>query len=307
MPRIVLIAVFLLWTTPAALAGDWFRPAHVGTAIANPDLTPSRALGGGAPSTWNGQLVLWEGRVLRHDLSEGQDRLLLATPAGTVPVMFGRRARNLEYDRSGYRVAVKGHLQVSGGRVLGLEGRSAILLAPPRIWDYPRWLAGRRPSLVSFLSWRIGFHNPESSPAQDRAVASSLVEAAVENGLDPLLLASLVQIESAWDADAVSSSGALGLGQLMPFTAAGLGVDAADPHQNLAGAARMLAGLLQTWQHLENPRAAALAGYNAGPGRVRRLGGRVPAIPETTNYVFFIGYVHRDLARAARGHRVPSP
>jgi len=131
-------------------------------------------------------------------------------------------------------------------------------------------------------------------------MARSLEQAALANSLDPLLLAALVQIESAFDADAVSPSGAVGLGQLMPFTAEGLGVDSADPDQNLQGAARMLAGLLREWQHLENPRAAALSAYNSGPNRVRRLGGRVPALPEPTNYVFFIGYVHRNLVRAAR-------
>ncbi len=251
--------------------------------------------------------MLWEGRVFRHDLQQGRHRLVLCTEAGDVQVVFNRQARNLDYDRSGYRVAVKGHLQVRAGRVLGLEGRSVILLAPPRIWDYSNWLSGRHPDLVSFLSWRIGFHNPECSPEQSQAVAASLVQAASENSLDPLLLASLIQIESAWDADAVSSSGALGLGQLMPFTATGLGVDATDPHQNLAGAARMLAALLEGWHHLDNPRAAALASYNAGPNRVRRLGGQVPSIPETTNYVFFIGYVYRDMTRAARGYRVASP
>jgi len=305
--RLVLIVILLLLcTTPPALARDWFRPAHGGVPFANPDLTPSRALAGPVPSRWDGQLVLWEGRVMRHDLQEVLDHLLLATDAGTVSVRFRRRARNLDYDRSGFRVAVKGHLEIRGGRVAGLDGRSVILLGPPEVWDYPRWLACRQPTMASFVSWRIGFHNPESSTQQCDAVAAGLVRAAGENGLDPLLLASLVQIESAWDADAVSSSGALGLGHLMPFTATGLGVDAADPLQNLAGAARMLGGLLRAWDHLEDPRPAALAAYNAGPNRVRRTGGRVPAIPETTNYVFFIGYVHRDMARVARGHQVPA-
>ena len=305
-PAAFLLLCALLLSAPAS-AGEWFRPVHRDPSIANPDLTPGRALRGPAQPGWQGQMVLWEGRLVRHELHGGKDWLLLATEAGQVPVFFSRPARNLEYDRSGYRVAVKGHLRLKDGKVDGLDGRSVILLEPPRIWGYQNWLAGRRSDLASYLAWRLHFHNPEESASEQDKVAKALVQAARANGLDPLLLASLVQIESAWDADAVSPSGALGLGQLMPFTAEGLGVDARDPAQNLAGAARMLAGLLKGWQDLENPRAAALSGYNAGPNLVRRLEGRVPAIPETANYVYFIGYVHRDMSRAAQALGLEKP
>lgn len=296
-----LLAMLLLLPSPApATAREWFRPAHAGRHIVNADLTPARALQGPARAGWGGQLVLWEGRVQEHVLQGGKDRLVLRTSGGDVPVRFSRRALNLEYDRTGYRVAVKGYLQVSGGRVTGLEGRSVILLEPPRIWGYEEWLQGRTPDLASFLAWRIGFHNPEEDPDRVQQVARALVDEAERNGLDPLFLASLVQVESAYDVDAVSTSGALGLGQLMPFTAEGLGVDPKDPVQNVAGAARMIGGLVREWEHLANPRAAALSGYNAGPNAVRRTGGQVPSIPETTNYVYFIGYVHRDVSKAAK-------
>lgn len=301
----ILALLLLLLPSPApALAREWFRPAHAGRHIVNADLTPERALRGAAKAGWGGQLVLWEGRVQEHVLQGGQDRLVLRTSGVDVPVRFSRRALNLEYDRTGYRVAVKGYLQVSGGRVTGLEGRSVILLEPPRIWGYEEWLQGRTPDLASFLAWRIGFHNPEEDPARVARVAQALVEEARKNDLDPLFLASLVQIESAYDVDAVSTSGALGLGQLMPFTAEGLGVDPRDPVQNVAGAARMIAGLVREWDHLDNPRAAALSGYNAGPSVVRGTGGRVPRIPETTNYVYFIGYVHRDVTKAAQARNL---
>lgn len=300
-----ILALLVLLSSPApALAKEWFRPAHAGRHIVNADLTPARALQGPTRAAWDGQLVLWEGRVQEHVLQGGKDRLVLRTSAGEVPVRFTRRALNLEYDRTGYRVAVKGYVKVSGGRVTGLEGRSVILLEPPRIWGYEQWLQGRTPDLASFLAWRIGFHNPEEDPARVAGVAQALVEEARRNDLDPLFLASLVQIESAYDVDAVSTSGALGLGQLMPFTAEGLGVDPRDPVQNVAGAARMIAGLVREWEHLENPRAAALSGYNAGPSVVRRTGGLVPRIPETTNYVYFIGYVHRDVTKAAKARNL---
>ena len=292
-----------LLATPAS-AREWFRPAHRGPGMVNADLTPTRALRSTVPVSWNGQMVLWEGRVRRHERVGGRDHLVLATEAGEVQVHFIRLARNLEFDRSGYRVAVKGRLVVSSGWTGRLDGLSLILLEPPNVWGFSEYLAGRSPDLVHLLAWTILFHNPHLSRNEAEATARSLEQAALVNSLDPLLLASLVQIESAWDADAVSSSGAVGLGQLMPFTAEGLGVDPTDPAQNLQGAARMLAGLLREWQHLENPKASALAAYNSGPGRVRRLGGRVPTLSEPTNYVYFIGYVHRNLARTARVFRI---
>lgn len=294
--RFACLLLMLLCLSSPALAREWYRPPWGGREIVNPDLTPARALRHGAKAGWNGQLVLWEGRVASHALQGGLDRLVLRTAAGEVPVRFTRRALNLEYDRTGYRVAVKGRLQVSRGRVTGLEGLSIILLDTPAVWSYREFLGARPPDVESFLAWWIGFHNPEQ-PTEDVArVASHLVKAARENGLDPLLFASLVQIESAFDQDAVSSSGALGLGQLMPFTARELGVDPRDPAQNLAGSARMVSGLVRDWQGSYAP---ALAGYNCGPNLVRRLGGQVPNIPQTANYVYFIGYVHQEMSRAA--------
>lgn len=93
----------------------------------------------------------------------------------------------------------------------------------------------------------------------------------------------LVQQESGWNATAVSHKGALGLAQLMPGTAQFLGVDPADPNQNLDGGARYLRRQFEdfgTWQ-------LALAAYNAGPEAVRRHGG-IPPYAETRNYVLVV-------------------
>jgi hypothetical protein len=99
-------------------------------------------------------------------------------------------------------------------------------------------------------------------------------------GIDPDLFLRQIQAESAFRPDAVSSAGAIGLGQLMPATAKELGVDPYDPAQNLEGAARYMRQQLDTFK---DP-ALALAAYNAGPRRVREAGG-VPNITETKNYV----------------------
>lgn len=105
---------------------------------------------------------------------------------------------------------------------------------------------------------------------------------ASQNGLQPELVRAVIQQESGGNPRSVSVVGAMGLMQLMPETAKGLGVkDAFDPEQNIAGGTRYLAGLLKEFGN-DLPRA--LAAYNAGPGAVRKAGG-VPNFPETQNYV----------------------
>jgi soluble lytic murein transglycosylase-like protein len=89
-----------------------------------------------------------------------------------------------------------------------------------------------------------------------------------------------VQQESAWDLDAVSHAGAIGLAQLMPDTAALLGVDPHDANDNLDGGARYLA---QQYRRFGNWRLA-LAAYNAGPEAVEAHDG-VPPYAETQEYV----------------------
>lgn len=90
----------------------------------------------------------------------------------------------------------------------------------------------------------------------------------------------LVQQESGFNPNALSVKGAIGLAQLMPDTARGLGVDPTDPRANLRGGARYLAALkvrFGSWR-------LALAGYNAGPEAVARFGG-IPPYAETEAYV----------------------
>lgn len=110
----------------------------------------------------------------------------------------------------------------------------------------------------------------------------SLIEqAADEAGVDRVLFEALIGQESGFNPSAVSSKGALGLSQLMPSTAAALGVtDPMDPEQNLRAGARYFAQMMRQFGDVR----LALAAYNAGPGKVRRAGG-VPAIPETQRHV----------------------
>lgn len=106
-------------------------------------------------------------------------------------------------------------------------------------------------------------------------------EAGARYGIDPTLLAAVAKQESGFQPGAVSGAGAQGLMQLMPATAAGLGVSPFDPASAIDGAAQLLSGYLQRYG---GSVPDALAAYNAGPGAVAANGG-VPPYAETENYV----------------------
>jgi soluble lytic murein transglycosylase-like protein len=117
----------------------------------------------------------------------------------------------------------------------------------------------------------------------DMEIDEILVEAGTEYGVEPLLLYSVMNQESAFNTQATSHKGARGLMQLMPATAARFGVkNIYDPEQNINGAAQYLRLLLDMF---DGDVRLALAGYNAGEGAVKKYGNSVPPYPETINYV----------------------
>ncbi len=120
----------------------------------------------------------------------------------------------------------------------------------------------------------------DALPGQGPRWAAAIEATAARHGVDGRLFAALVWSESGFSPGAVSHAGALGLAQLMPGTARGLGVDPRDPLQNLDGGARYLRTQLEDFGRVD----LALAAYNAGPGRVRTAGG-IPQIVETQLYV----------------------
>ena len=110
-----------------------------------------------------------------------------------------------------------------------------------------------------------------------------IAKAAAKHQMDPRLLHAVIQAESAYNAHAVSSAGAVGLMQLMPDTARRYGViDRHDAEQNIDGGTRYLKDLLAMFN--SNLRLA-VAGYNAGEGAVMKYNNSVPPFPETQNYV----------------------
>ncbi|MBM4423061.1 MAG: lytic transglycosylase domain-containing protein [Chloroflexi bacterium] len=121
----------------------------------------------------------------------------------------------------------------------------------------------------------IGARNPS-------AFDSLIAQASQRYRLDPALVKAVVHAESNFNSGAVSKAGARGLMQLMPGTAAGLGVsNSFDPTQNVEGGAKLLRQLLDRY---DQNVSLALAAYNAGPGAVDKYNG-IPPYAETQRYV----------------------
>lgn len=125
-------------------------------------------------------------------------------------------------------------------------------------------------------------HRQRLRPGNPQHFEISIRNVARTVGLEPALLYAVVQAESAFDPNAVSPKGAVGLMQLMPATARRYGVEnRRDPVQNLHGGARYLRDLLVEFRDLR----LALAAYNAGENAVRKYGNSVPPYAETQQYV----------------------
>lgn len=155
---------------------------------------------------------------------------------------------------------------------------------------------------------------PQSGPPQRTASAQQfsgyeaakplLESAARSQSIEPALVIAVAAAESAFNADAVSHKGALGLMQVMPATAERYGVAAKtlpdgkpaamEPRVNAQIGSRYLADLLRMF---DGDKELALAAYNAGEGAVIKHGRRIPPYPETQQYVERVMRYYRNLLR----------
>ena len=127
-----------------------------------------------------------------------------------------------------------------------------------------------------------GFERSPAPPAPiltPEDIKAKVTKAAKDTKLDPKLFHAVVSTESNYNPMAISQAGAVGLTQLMPKTAAGMGVNPMNVDENLKGGSQYLQSLIKKY---DGNVAKALAAYNAGPGRVDK-GGPLPQ--ETQDYV----------------------
>ncbi len=136
-------------------------------------------------------------------------------------------------------------------------------------------------------------------PVTDPEVRSLIEETAKSFDVNPLLVDSVIQVESNYDPFALSPKGAQGLMQLMPATAQRFGVsNAFDIRENIEGGVRYLKFLQDSFQNDQ----LAIAAYNAGEKAVARYG-NVPPYPETVNYVAKVSKKYGQAKRTAEKNK----
>jgi soluble lytic murein transglycosylase-like protein len=130
--------------------------------------------------------------------------------------------------------------------------------------------------------------NPRITAIGSLSLAGATVRAARASALPPEFLAATILQESAYDPQALSAAGAIGIAQFEIETADEYGVDPFDPYRAIPGAARLLASYVAAYRPIyADPYAVALAAYNAGPGAVEQYRG-VPPYHETRDYIALI-------------------
>jgi hypothetical protein len=223
-----------------------------------------------------------------------------------IPAGYGAEACRAATLRNGFTIAYRRH--EPAGQLVRLwlcagDGAGYIEIPGEQIEDFGQGQDAAPPA-PSAPSGAKGAAGGPPVPPED-PIRNLIAAAAARYGIDSDFVASLANAESGLKPAAVSPKGAAGLMQLMPRTAASLGVgNALDPADNVEGGTRYLRQLLD--QYGGDP-AKALAAYNAGPQRVKQYGG-IPPYSETRAYVARVigDYNRRKTAGSSKGAPVPS-
>ncbi len=154
----------------------------------------------------------------------------------------------------------------------------------------PDWNVSAHAAIPYYADFILRY-NKKLSPEKATEIATGIIGFSLQYGVDARLITAMVLVESGFNPSATSRVGAMGLGQLMPGTARGLGVrNAYDTMDNLYGTVRLVRGHLEKYHTVGadgqkyGDIVLMLAAYNAGSGAVRKYGG-VPPYRETQNYI----------------------
>jgi len=145
------------------------------------------------------------------------------------------------------------------------------------------------PRILSMYKQVVQAFNPKLTEAQATVISRSVIESSYKQGVDARFIMAIFAAESRFKPKAKSRAGAMGIGQLMPGTARGLGVkNAYDPEENIQGAVKLLQKHWMTYSRQTDDFGKFIAlvcsAYNAGPGAVKKYGG-VPPYKETRQYI----------------------
>jgi len=142
---------------------------------------------------------------------------------------------------------------------------------------------GYKRLVKTWKGWTEASVNYRSASRNRKRYEPTIASAAKAHRLPPALLHAVITAESAYDPDAISSAGAVGLMQLMPGTAQRYGVsNRRDPVANVSGGTRYLRDLLDMF---DDNVVLAVAAYNAGENAVLNYGRKIPPYAETQTYV----------------------
>lgn len=164
--------------------------------------------------------------------------------------------------------------------------------------EMPKLNASAAKGVGAWKQW-VAKQNKRLTDGQLELIVRSVMYYSALYGVDHRLMFAIIKCESSFNPSCVSHAGAIGLCQLMPGTARGLGVDPWDIERNIAGGVKYISNQLQAFAGRSNWEqcALALAAYNAGPGAVKRAGG-IPNIPETVRYVEKVTKLFYELYKA---------